>query len=58
MHHGPFDDLDRTYAALGSFVAERAIGVAGPIREHYLVTDSEDPSDLRTEVGWPVSAPE
>jgi DNA-binding transcriptional MerR regulator len=57
MHHGPFDDLDQTYAALGSFVAERAIGVEGPIRERYVVTadDRTDPSDLRTEVGWPVS---
>lgn len=56
MHHGPFDDLDQTYAALGSFVAERAIGVEGPIRERYIVTadDRTDPSDLRTEVGWPV----
>ena len=56
MHHGPFDDLDQTYAALGSFVAERAIGVEGPIRERYLVTAAgcTDPSDLRTEVGWPV----
>jgi DNA-binding transcriptional MerR regulator len=57
LHHGPFDDLDRTYAALGSFVAERAIGSAGPIRERYVVTtdDCAEPSDLRTEVGWPVT---
>ena len=57
MHHGPFDDLDQTYAALGAFVAERAIGVDGPIRERYVVTadDRADPADLRTEVGWPVA---
>ncbi len=57
MHHGPFVDLDQTYAALGAYVAERAIGVAGPIRERYLVTgtDDTDPADLRTEVGWPVT---
>jgi DNA-binding transcriptional MerR regulator len=57
LHHGPFDDLDQTYAALGSFVAERAIGADGPLRERYLVTtdDVDDPSALRTEVGWPVS---
>jgi DNA-binding transcriptional MerR regulator/effector-binding domain-containing protein len=56
VHEGPFDDLDRTYGALGTYVAEREIGVDGPIREHYLVSpfDTEDESRLRTEVGWPV----
>ena len=29
VHHGPFSDLDKTYGALGTFVAERAIGVDG-----------------------------
>ena len=58
MHQGPFDNLDQTYAALGAFVAERAIGVGGPIRERYVVTadDGADPADLRTEVGWPVAS--
>jgi len=42
--------------ALGLHVAEREIGVNGPIREHYLVTefDAASESDLRTEVCWPV----
>jgi hypothetical protein len=37
-------------------VAERDIGGGGPIREQYLVTpfDTEDESDLVTEVCWPV----
>jgi DNA-binding transcriptional MerR regulator len=53
---GPNDELDRTYGALGTYVAERAIGVEGPIRELYVVSplDVEDPADLRTELGWPV----
>ena len=55
VHEGPFDELDRTYAALGSYVAGRAIGVAGPIRERYLVSEADNPAELRTEVGWPVS---
>jgi DNA-binding transcriptional MerR regulator len=57
VHHGLFSDLDQTYGALGTFVAERALGVEGPIRENYLVTeaDTADPSQLRTEVCWPVS---
>lgn len=49
VHDGPFSDLDRTYGALGTFVAEREIGGSGPIREHYV-------SATTTEVCWPVSA--
>jgi DNA-binding transcriptional MerR regulator len=47
VHRGSFEDLDQTFGALGAAVAERAIGVQGPIRENYL---SED----RIEVCWPV----
>lgn len=56
LHEGPMDDLDRTYGALGTIVAERAIGVEGPIREYYLVgfRDTDDQSRHRTEVCWPV----
>jgi effector-binding domain-containing protein len=54
LHKGPFADLDKAYGALGTFVAERAIGIDGPIREHYLVAVADDPADLRTEVAWPV----
>lgn len=57
MHSGPFSELDRTYGALGSYVAEHARVVEGPIREHYLVTadDTDDPAEYRTEVCWPVA---
>jgi DNA-binding transcriptional MerR regulator len=56
VHHGPFGDLDRAYGALGTYVAEREIGVDGPIREHYLVTadDTDDESRHKAEVCWPV----
>ena len=56
VHEGPFSELDQAYGALGTFVAEREIGVEGPIREHYLVgfRDTEDESLHRTEVCWPV----
>ena len=40
VHEGAFGDIDRTYAALGTAVAERAIGVDGPIREYYPVSSS------------------
>jgi len=46
VHHGPFADLDQTYGALGTVVAEQGVGVPGPIREHYF----ED----HAEVCWPV----
>jgi len=48
VHTGPFDDLDQTYGALGTVVAERGIGLDGPIREIYLADD-------RCEVCWPVT---
>ena len=56
VHRGAFGDLDRTYSALGTYVAEREIGVEGPIRELYLVTpfDTNDESMHITEVCWPV----
>jgi DNA-binding transcriptional MerR regulator len=56
VHRGAFADIDQTYAALGTYVAEREIGVDGPIREVYLVTslDTEDEAAHRIEVCWPV----
>jgi DNA-binding transcriptional MerR regulator len=57
VHTGTLADVDQTYGALGIYVAEREIGADGPIREHYLVTpfDTDDESELVTEVCWPVS---
>jgi DNA-binding transcriptional MerR regulator len=56
LHEGPFSELDRTYGALGTYVAQRELGVDGPMREYYLVSpfDTPDESQHRTEVGWPV----
>jgi DNA-binding transcriptional MerR regulator len=53
VHDGPAQDIDRTYGALGTVVAERAIGVDGPIREYYPDGfDAVEPH--RTEICWPV----
>jgi DNA-binding transcriptional MerR regulator/effector-binding domain-containing protein len=59
VHEGPFSELDRVYATLGTFVVERAIGMSGPIRENYLVSmlDSTDDHSLVTEVCWPTLPP-
>jgi DNA-binding transcriptional MerR regulator len=56
VHVGSLDNIDRTYGALGTYVAEREIGVEGPIREHYVVSafDTDDESRHLTEVCWPV----
>jgi DNA-binding transcriptional MerR regulator len=56
LHEGPFAELDRTYGALGTYVAEREVGIEGAVREYYLVgpMDTDDESRHRTEVGWPV----
>jgi DNA-binding transcriptional MerR regulator len=53
VHRGEFDELDRTYGALGTFVAERELGVEGPIREYY-VSDGTPDGEIRIEVGWPI----
>jgi hypothetical protein len=57
VHRGALADLDRTYGALGTYVARCESGADGPIRENYLVTefDADDESRHVTEVCWPVS---
>jgi DNA-binding transcriptional MerR regulator len=56
VHEGAFANLDQTYGALGTYVAEREIGLRGTIRENYVVTfeQTDDQSAHRTEVCWPV----
>lgn len=58
VHHGPLRELDRTYAALGGFVAEQGLGsrTRTAIRENYLVSliDTDNEHGLVTEVRWPV----
>ncbi|MDX6231058.1 MAG: hypothetical protein QOI76_4448 [Frankiales bacterium] len=52
LHTGRHGAIDRTYGALGSYVAERLFGVDGPVRENYL---PDGPDGLqRTEICWPV----
>jgi DNA-binding transcriptional MerR regulator len=56
IHVGPHDDLDVTYGALGSYVSEHALQMAGPVWEIYHVgpRDTDDRGEWRTEIGWPV----
>lgn len=54
VHRGPDDTMAQTYGALGAYVAEHEIGVAGPIRETYLMPARGDSADVVTEIGWPI----
>jgi DNA-binding transcriptional MerR regulator len=56
LHLGAHDDIDVTYGALGTYVRQQALEVAGPVREIYHVgpRDTEDASTWRTEIGWPI----
>lgn len=57
-HVGDHDDIDVTYGEVGAWVVASSLSVAGPVRETYLVgpRDTADPSQWRTEIGWPVFA--
>jgi effector-binding domain-containing protein len=56
VHRGPHDDIDVSYGALGTYVTEHALAVAGSVHESYLVgpRDTDDTTAWRTEIGWPV----
>jgi effector-binding domain-containing protein len=56
VHRGRHDDIDVTYGALGTYVTEHELAVAGPVQETYLVgpADTDDSSAWRTEIAWPV----
>jgi effector-binding domain-containing protein len=55
-HSGSHDDLDRSLGVLATYVSEHALAVDGLIRECYLVGphDTDDESEWRTEIGWPI----
>ncbi len=56
VHAGSHTDVDRSYGALGAYVAGHTLQVDGPIREYYLVGrgDTPDESAWRTEICWPI----
>ena len=55
-HDGSLHGIDRTYGELAAYVIKHEIGVAGPLREHYLrgLADTPDSSQWQTEIAWPV----
>lgn len=56
VHYGAHGDVDRSYGALGAYVADHELSVDGPVREYYLVGrhDTADERAWRTEICWPV----
>jgi DNA-binding transcriptional MerR regulator len=53
-HHGPYDTIDRAYAALATWIETNHCTIAGPPQEVYL-TAPDDPSGPVTEIRFPVS---
>lgn len=55
-HRGPLNDIDLTYAELGSYTMRHEISVEGPVREHYLrdAYGTPDAAEWLTEIGWPI----
>jgi DNA-binding transcriptional MerR regulator/effector-binding domain-containing protein len=57
LHAGPHSDVDRTYAALGTWAAAHGRDSAGAVRERYLNDPLQTPdmSQWRTEICWPLT---
>jgi effector-binding domain-containing protein len=57
LHPGPHSDVDRTYAALGTYAATHGRDGTGPVRERYLANplNTPDTTQWRTEVCWPLA---
>ena len=61
VHTGSYGTIGDTYRALGAWVARHAHPhPTEPVREQYLVSpaESDDPTQYRTEICWPVEPPE
>jgi DNA-binding transcriptional MerR regulator/effector-binding domain-containing protein len=57
LHAGAHHDVDRTYAALGTYANAHGRDGVGPVRERYLANplDTPDNTQWRTEVCWPLA---
>ena len=57
LHAGAHRDVDRTYAALGTWAAAHGRDGAGPVRERYLADPlvTPDTAQWQTEICWPLA---
>ena len=55
-HDGSLDDVDLSYAKLGSYATTHEISIDGPLREYYVrgADDTPHQAEWRTEIGWPI----
>ena len=55
-HHGPHDDVDLDYSALGDYATRHEISIEGPLREYYdrFSWDTDDSAQWVTALCWPV----
>ncbi len=55
-HRGSLDEVDLSYATLGSYATRHEISIDGPLREYYLrgAIDTPDQAEWRTDIGWPI----
>jgi DNA-binding transcriptional MerR regulator len=55
-HHGPHDDVDLDYSALGEYATRHEISVEGPLREYYdrFSWDTDDSTQWMTTLCWPI----
>jgi AraC family transcriptional regulator len=55
MHHGPYEQAERSYLRLMVWIAERGLRVVGPLREVYHNNPQEvPPQEILTEILAPV----
>lgn len=53
IHEGPYDNLESTYSAIGRWIADHGLQIAGPAQEAYLSAPG-DPGGPVTEIRFPV----
>jgi GyrI-like small molecule binding domain len=53
MHLGTHTEIDRSYGALATYVAEHALAIPEPLREYYLtdLASTPDQAEWRTQIG-------
>ena len=56
IYEGSHSNVDMTYGALATYVAQHVLPLQGPIREYYLSgpQDTPDETAWRTEIAWPI----
>ncbi|MCP4305978.1 MAG: MerR family transcriptional regulator [bacterium] len=54
IHDGPYDTLHESYAAIGNWISDNELRIAGPAQEAYLIAP-DDPGGPITEIRLPVA---